>query len=242
MSQLVLIHGPGAGGCAASYRYQLQRFPDALAPDLPGHLEGESFEDVAGYTHWLREWLRGQGHTGGLVLAGFTLGACVALDYALTWPDEVDGLLLMTVAMRPKERAPGSLEFRLNAAKGGEPMQKWLDSMEHMLMFVEPDLRGELMECHKKVGPISQHNDLLTIDRFDARDRIHKLKAPLTLVRGVDDPMQPDEYEMEIHEAVPGSRYIKLERAGHFPHCERPDDVNAALAELLTTERIEEKQ
>ena len=39
MPQLVLIHGPGAGGCAASYRYQLEQFPDALAPDLPGHLE-----------------------------------------------------------------------------------------------------------------------------------------------------------------------------------------------------------
>ena len=234
MSQLVLIHGPGAGGCAASFRYQMQRFPDALAPDLPGHPEGESFEDVASYTLWLREWLHERGHGGGLVLAGFTLGACVALDYALTWPDEVDGLLLMTVAMRPKERAPGSLEFRLNAAKGGEPMQKWLDAMEHMLLFVDDqDLRDELMQCHRKVGPISQHNDLLTIDRFDARDRIYNLKVPLTLVRGVDDPMQPDEYELEIHEAVPGSRYIKLERAGHFPHCERPDDVNAAIATLL---------
>ncbi len=233
MPQLVLIHGPGAGGCAASYRCQLQRFPDALAPDLPGHPEGEPFGDAAGYANWLREWLHARGHKSGLVLAGFTLGACVALDYALTWPDEVDGLLLMTVAMRPKERSPGSLEFRLNAARGGEPMRKWLGSMEHMLMFVEPDLRAELMECHKRVGPVSQYNDLVTIDRFDARDRIHNLKAPLILVRGVDDPMQPGEYELEIHEAVPGSRYIKLERAGHFPHCERPDEVNAALAELL---------
>jgi pimeloyl-ACP methyl ester carboxylesterase len=233
MPQLVLVHGPGAGGCAVSYRYQLERFPGALAPDLPGHLEGESFDDVAGYTRWLRDWLHGQGLTGGLVLAGFTLGACVALDYALTWPDEVEGLLLMTVAMRPKERATGSLEFRLNAARGGEAMQKWLDSMDHMLLFVEPELKAELMECHRRVGPISQHNDLVAIDRFDARDRIQRLRAPLTLIRGVDDPIQPDEYELEIHEAVAGSRYIKLERAGHFPHCERPDDVNAALAELL---------
>ena len=37
-------------------------------------------------------------------------------------------------------------------------MQKWLDAMEHMLLFVDdPDLCDELMECHKKVGPISQH-------------------------------------------------------------------------------------
>ena len=48
MSQLVLIHGPSAGGCAASFRYQLAQFPDALAPDLPGHLDSESFDNVVG--------------------------------------------------------------------------------------------------------------------------------------------------------------------------------------------------
>ena len=233
MSQLVLIHGPGAGGCAASFRYQLERFPGALAPDLPGHLDGESFDDVSGYTRWLREWLRERGHRGGLVLAGFTLGACVALDYTLTWPGEVDGLLLMTVAMRPKERAAGSLEFRRNAAQSDAGMREWLDNMEQIMMLVEPSLRAELLDCHRRVGPVSQYNDLAVIDKFDVRDRIGELKAPLTLVRGVDDPLQPAEYELEIHRAVPNSRYIRLERAGHFPHCERPDAVNAALEELL---------
>ena len=236
MSQLVLIHGPGAGGCAASFRYQLGRFPGALAPDLPGHLDGDSFDDVSGYTRWLQGWLRERGHRGGLVLAGFTLGACVALDYALTWPGEVDGLLLMTVAMRPKERAAGSLEFRRKAAQSEAGMQEWLDNMEQIMMLVEPSLRAELLDCHQRVGPVSQYNDLAVIDKFDVRDRIGGLKAPLTLVRGVDDPLQPAEYELEIHRAVPNSRYIRLEGAGHFPHCERPDAVNAALAELLGAE------
>ena len=38
---------------------------------------------------------------------------------------------------------------------------------------------------------------------------------------------------MEIHEAVPGSKYIKLEQAGHFPMAERPDDINQAIEELV---------
>ena len=100
-------------------------------------------------------------------------------------------------------------------------------------MFIEPDLRERLIECHKKVGPLSQYNDLVTIDKFDVRDRIGELKAPLVLVRGVDDPGKPAEYELEIHEAVPGSKYIKLEQAGHFPMAERPGDVNRAIEELM---------
>ena len=81
--------------------------------------------------------------------------------------------------------------------------------------------------------PTVPNNDLVTIDKFDVRDRFSELKVPLTLIRGVDDPGKPAEYELEIHQAVPGSKYIKLEQAGHFPMAERPDDINQALEELL---------
>ena len=235
MSQLVFIHGPGAGGCRDGYAYQLERFPGSLAPDLPGHLHGTSCADVARYTEWLRGWLWVQGRRQDLVLAGFTLGACIALQYALDYPDEVAGLVLMTVAMRRKERAPRGLEMRLRPAEDPEEHESWPGAMEHAMMWVEPGFREKLLECHRQVGAISQHDDLVVIDNFDVTDRIHTLKAPLVLVRGVDDPGQPPEYELELHQAVPGSRYIKLDRAGHFPMAERPADINQAIEDLLAT-------
>jgi pimeloyl-ACP methyl ester carboxylesterase len=204
-----------------------------LTPDLPGHPDGDSLDTVEEYTEWLHGYLHQQGHSSDVVLSGFTLGACVALQYALDYPDEVAGLLLMTIAMRPKERAPGSLEFRLNAAKDEKVHEEWLDAMRHSMMFIEPGLREQLIECHRIVGPISQYNDLVTIDNFDVQDRISELKTPLVLVRGLDDPGKPDEYELEIHEAVTGSKYVKLEQAGHFPMAERPDDINKLIEELM---------
>ena len=72
MSQLVFVHGPGAGGCAESFHYQTKHFAGSLAPDLPGHLGGESLDTVADYTEWLRDWLHRQGKSEGLVLVGFT--------------------------------------------------------------------------------------------------------------------------------------------------------------------------
>jgi pimeloyl-ACP methyl ester carboxylesterase len=233
MPQLVFIHGPGAGSCSAGFKYQKEHFPGSLAPDLPGHPQGNSLTSVAEYSEWLRGWLYKQGHKSNLILAGFTLGACIALQYALDYPTEVEGLLLMTIAMRPKERAPGTLEFRLNAGRDATILEEWLDNMRHTMMFIDEDFREELIECHRTVGPISQYNDLVTLDKFDVRDRIGELKAPLTLVRGMDDPGKPAEYELEIHKAVPGSKYIKLDNAGHFPMAERPDDINRALEELM---------
>ena len=94
-------------------------------------------------------------------------------------------------------------------------------------------LRDRLMERHRQVGPMSQYHDLKTIDAFDVRDRIAALKPKLLVLRGVDDPGNPPEYEKEIHEAVPGSRYVKLTGAGHFPPTEIPEKVNALIEEFV---------
>ena len=111
MTQIVFIHGPGAGGCADSYINQLYHYPSSLAPNLPGHLDGAPCSSVERYTEWLRGWLHARGYDHDLVLSGFTLGACVALQYALDYPEEVKALALMTIAMRPSSAARRTCSF-----------------------------------------------------------------------------------------------------------------------------------
>jgi pimeloyl-ACP methyl ester carboxylesterase len=234
MAQLVFLHGPGAGACAASYHDPFQQFPNSVAPTLPGHREGTRCPDVARYTEWVRGWLWAQGLNKDLVLVGYTLGASIALQYGLDYPDEVQGLVVMTVAARPKVRPPGTYEMRLRALEDPKVYEEeWLEFQRHTMMFVEPGLRERLMERHRQVGPLSQYHDLKTIDAFDVRDRIATLTPKLLLLRGLRDPGNPPEYEKEIHEAVPGSKYVKLASAGHFPPTENPDEVNALIEEFV---------
>src|SRR3989442_3004591 len=162
-----------------------------------------------------------------------TLRDTIALQYGLDYPDEVKGLVLMTVAARPKTRAAGAYEMRLRAAEDPKVYEDWLAYQRHALQFVEPGLREQLMERHRQVGPLSQYHDLQTIDAFDVRDRLATLKPKLLVLRGMDDPTNPPEYEKEIHDAVPGSRYVKLSGAGHFPPTEIPDKVNALIEEFV---------
>ena len=89
MPHLVFLHGPGAGGCAEAFRYQLDYFRGSLAPTLPGHGAGASCASVERYTEWVRGWLWAQGQYRDLVLVGYTLGACIALQYGLDYPEEV---------------------------------------------------------------------------------------------------------------------------------------------------------
>jgi pimeloyl-ACP methyl ester carboxylesterase len=233
MPQLVFLHGPGAGACADAYTDQLKHFPGSVAPTLPGHLEGTRCPDVARYMEWVRGWLWAQGMSKDLVLVGYTLGASIALQYALDYPEEVRGLVIMTVAAKPKTREPGAYDMRLRAAEDPAVYEEWLAFQRRAMTFVEPALRERLMERHRQVGPISQYHDLKTIDAFDVRDRIAGLKPKLLLLRGLDDPGNPPEYEKEIHEAVPGSEYVKLKGAGHFPPTEVPERVNALIEKFV---------
>lgn len=235
MTQLVFLHGPGAGGCAEAFRYQLERFPGSLAPTLPGHLDGTSCTSVERYTDWVRGWLWAQGYRRDLVLVGFTLGASIALQYGLDYPDEVKGLVGMSVAMRPKRRAPGAYALRQRAAEEPDIYAQWLNTMRDVMRYVAPDFREHLMTYHERVGPRSQYQDLMVIDQFDVRHRIATLRPPLLLIRGLDDASALEAYEQEIHEAVPGSQYLPLPETGHFPMAERPAEVNQAIQDFLDT-------
>ena len=236
MPQLAFIHGPGAGGCADAFVAQLKHFPNSVAPTLPGHLEGQPhMMDVVRYTEWVRGWLWAQGIKSDLVLVGYTLGACIALQYGLDYPEEVKGIVVMTVAARPKGRAPDTFQMRLRALESPEGYEVWLAYQRYAMQLVEPGLREKLIERHRQVGPMSQHYDRLAIAAFDVRDRIATLKPKLLLLRGLRDHDKPPEFEREIHEAVPGSQYIKLPEAGHFPLTEFPQETNRLIEEFLAT-------
>ena len=73
------------------------------------------------------------------------------------------------------------------------------------MKLVEPGLREQLMERHRQVGPLSQYHDLKAIDAFDVRDRLATLEPSLLVLRGMDDPTNPPEYEKEIHDTVFGA-------------------------------------
>ena len=122
--------------------------------------------------------------------------------------------------------------------KGASEVQVSADSVTALIEDLErlyPGLRERLMERHKQVGPLSQYHDLKTIDAFDVRDRIGSLKPKLLLLRGLDDHGQPPEYELEIHQAVPGSRYVKLSGVGHFPPTEDPARINPLIEEFVAS-------
>jgi pimeloyl-ACP methyl ester carboxylesterase len=187
---------------------------------------------------WVRGWLWAQGKNRDLVLCGYTLGAAIAMEYGLTYPSEVSGLVLSTTSLGGGgEQNPSVLELRLKAAEDPVVYEQWFARQRQAMKWVEPELADLLMERHRQVGPMSQYRDLAMLGRRDVRDRVASLKPKVLLVHGEDDPISGPTStrngEWEMHQAIPGSTYQNLPRSGHFPGAENPDEYNGHLDAFL---------
>src|SRR6266702_7924714 len=105
----LLIHGAGASSAIwMMVLARLGRFSRAVAIDLPGHGPSPAFADAdadkAGPT--LEDYRNATGELAALtglgpsVLIGHSMGALVAIEAALAWPDKVVALLLCGAAPR----------------------------------------------------------------------------------------------------------------------------------------------
>ena len=184
---------------------------------------------------WVRGWLAAQDMREDLLLVGYTLGAAIALQFALDYPQAVKGLVLSAVSVAPRAEArSGLLDSCLKAATGNaQAVDAWLDFHRQITTWVAPDLRAHLLTRQLQVGPMSQHRMLLAIYGFDVRERIESLRTPLLLIRGADDVLNPPPVERELHAEIPGSRFVSLPQAGHFPATERPEEVNRLIEEFI---------
>jgi len=96
---LPLIFCHGSGGRHHHWLYQLKFLKDEANPiavDLPGHGRsgGTPANTVTSYREWLYRFYKAAG-VGPLVLAGHSMGGAVALDFALNYPADVLGLILV---------------------------------------------------------------------------------------------------------------------------------------------------
>jgi fermentation-respiration switch protein FrsA (DUF1100 family) len=53
--------------------------------------------------------------------------------------------------------------------------------------------------------------------RFDSREWLSTLHVPTLVLSGTADPVVPIAHARAVHEAIPGSRWVAVEDAGHVP-------------------------
>jgi pimeloyl-ACP methyl ester carboxylesterase len=228
--KLIFIHG--SGGCKEVWHYQTKHFPEADAVALPGHVSGEPCTSVDSYVEWLRGYICNAGYIN-VVLAGHSLGGAIAQLYALKYPEDLKGLIIIGSGARLRVSTM-YLEM-LRQARNNRTMLE--DFFHESYEFIKPELRDILQRKALDCDPTVFLNDMLCCDKFDIMDRVHEIKLPTLALCGSEDIMTPPKYTEYLASKIEGARYLIVEGGTHMVFAERPEAVNQAIEDFLNSLR-----
>ncbi|MBE0414951.1 MAG: alpha/beta hydrolase [Dehalococcoidia bacterium] len=225
--KLIFMHG--SGGSKEAWHYQTKHFPDAEAIDLPGHPDGEPQTSVEGYVDWLRDYVHEKGYRD-VVLAGHSLGSAIAQLYALKYPDDLKGLILIGAGARLKVH-PMYLEMLEKAKSDPSMLEEFLETGWEL---IDPELKEVLWRRSLENGPAVFLNDMLCCDRFDIMERVGEIKLPTLVLCGSEDIMTPPKYTRYLTDKIEGAREVIIEGGTHMVFAEKPREVNQAIEDFLS--------
>jgi 2-succinyl-6-hydroxy-2,4-cyclohexadiene-1-carboxylate synthase len=239
---LLLLHGfTGSGRSFDHLRERLDARFQVIAPDLPGH---GSSPDATGWDDALDSLATALGPSP-LYLAGYSMGARLALAYALRFPDRVLALLLESGSpgiADPDERAGRKYEddalATLAEREGLDAfIARWekhptLASLRDLPEPLATTLR-ERRRRNRIEGLASALRHLGAGAQPSLWDQLPSLRPKALLVAGERDA-KFRAIAQSMARAIPGARLRLLARAGHAPHLESPDEYAEALLDHFT--------
>lgn len=222
---LVLLHG--GGGVGQLWQNQILAFPNALAPDLPGHPEGPGLSTVPDMTGWVLRWIEAH-DPAPCVLGGHSLGGAVVLQAALQFPQRLRGLILIGAGARLRVRPEFFELLRTDFDRAVDELLAWWFAPQ-----AAPRVVARARAALRAVAPTVVHDDFWAADRFDVMDRVHEIALPTLIVCGEEDRMTPVKYSEYLHQRILRSQLVVIPGAGHMVMLEQPRAVNGAIAEFL---------
>jgi pimeloyl-ACP methyl ester carboxylesterase len=62
------------------------------------------------------------------------------------------------------------------------------------------------------------------------KGRLHRIRIPTLFLWGTADRILTEAYGRAYCAAIPGARFETIERAGHYPHIEQPEEFARRIA------------
>jgi len=255
---IVLIHG--MAGESATWREVLSEIGDdyvVIAPDLLGHGESDKPRDdysLGAQANMLRDLMIALGIDKATVV-GHSLGGGIAMQLAYQHPDRCERLVLVSSGGLGPEV---SWMLRALAIPGAEVLMPVLfpsfvrtagNAISRGLRRVgirAPHIEQEWRSYVSLTDPSNRRSFLRTLravvdpggQAVSAHDRLYLAsQLPTLVVWGRRDRNIPVAHADAAHAAIPGSRLVIFDGAGHFPHCEdAPRFVETLMSFMKTTE------
>ncbi|MCR6644971.1 MAG: alpha/beta hydrolase [Terricaulis sp.] len=252
---LLLVHGFSAS--LHTWEPWVARLGDTyriISLDLPGHgltrAPAGYQANINAYRDIVDQFVRAQ-RLDRFVLAGSSMGGNVAWEYALAYPNRIDGLILVGASgwedTRFADQEPPV--FRLLRSPLG-PLVMQLESTPMIRQgleasFYDPAFVTDAMVTrYARLARAPGHREILlqmTTGRraYASPERLIALASlPVLILHGDTDRLVPPEHGQQFADAISGSTLVMYENVGHIPQEEIADRSAADVRAFVDTARL----
>ena len=175
---------------------------------------------------------------------GESEAAGLAILFAATFPERVEGLLLYAPLVRivatddfPWAHGPQAFDryIETSVRHWGEGLMMSLHSPSTAHDPAERDYWGRLERQAMSPGGFAEH--MHAIAEMDLRPILPLVQAPTLVLHRADDPTVPIGQGEYVASHIPGARLVKLDGSDHYPMIGDAASLLAATREFLHLER-----
>jgi pimeloyl-ACP methyl ester carboxylesterase len=171
-------------------------------------------------------------------LAGLSMGGYIAFAMMRLAPERIVKLALLDTSARPDvpEQKAGREKFiaMAEAGKLNDVVETLTPRFLHRNHANDERLKQIVRAMAAETGAeafVRQQQAIML--RQDSRPLLSEIKCPTLVLVGDGDELTPPELAKEIAGGISGAKLAVVPECGHLSTIEKPDAVNAALAEWL---------
>jgi pimeloyl-ACP methyl ester carboxylesterase len=173
-------------------------------------------------------------------LLGLSMGGYIAFEIIRQAPQRVTRLALLDTnarADRPEQSADRRRLVELAKRDGTRRVQQLLLArLIHPSRLEDAPLVETVLEMGEDTSVAAfERQQRAIIGRPDNRPLLAQIRCPTLIIVGAEDRMTPVKVAEEIQRGIAGSRLEVIPDCGHLSTLERPEAVNRALADWLST-------
>ena len=167
-----------------------------------------------------------------VILLGNSLGGHIGLLVSLLYPKNIKGLIIT-----------GSSGLYENSMGESYPKREDREYMKKKCeeVFYDPNIATKTIvdEVFETVNNRKKLVKILTIAKSAIRHNMSKdlpkIKIPTAIIWGENDIVTPPEVGQDFHRLLPNSSLFWIEKCGHAPMMEHPNQFNAHMENWLNT-------
>ena len=227
---MLLLHG--LFGALSNFSGIIDHFADkanVVVPILPIFELPLRKLSVMGLVNHVSDFVSFKGYKH-LNIVGNSLGGHVAILYSLDIPDKLESLTLTGSSGLFEEPLGSTFPKRGNY----EFVQQKTESTFYDPKVATKELVDEVYDIvndrNKAIRVIAIAKSAL---RHNIGDRLDQIKAPSLLVWGKQDTITPAFVGEKFDELLPDSELVLMDKCGHAPMMEYPEEFNQVLEEFL---------